>query len=714
MPDNDLEIEISGLINKTPNMLTNEQIAQILALEGGRRIAMKHILRKLKRSRRPKSIVHREIIPFLKLAQAKAQGKEKGKTKGNENGKERATPFRALPAESPSFAKTSRPRRPLPGAPQKTDTTRIGLFLNRQGHGVLVPCHRKDTSSTVRIELQNFPDIPHNHVVVYRLKPDNQVHIEKVLGAIDDPKTYSLMAIHTHNLPHVFTDDALKLAKKATIPPLAHRADFRDLPLVTIDGEDAKDFDDAVWSTPDTDPRNPGGWRAIVAIADVAYYVQGADALDINARERGNSVYFADRVVPMLPEALSNEMCSLKPDQDRACLAVEMIISADGKIKSHHFKRGLMRSTARLTYNQMQSAIKGDFDDVTGPLWTDVLQPLYGVYQSLLKARQQRGTLDLNVTERRVIFDDQGHVIDVKPRDRFDSHQLIEELMIAANVCAAKTLLAKNMPTLFRVHDKPEATRVENLRTVLKSLKIPAPKVKVFAPANFQAVLSQVQGAPYQQLVNDLVLRSQAQASYSPQNIGHFGLSLAHYCHFTSPIRRYADLIVHRGLIATLSLGEGGHDYALDMLETIGTHISTTERTAAVAEREVNDRLMTAFLETHLGEVFQGTIVGVTGVGVFISLNKTGAQGFIPKSRLGGDFYIYDADRHQYRGERTKKVYQLGQAVTVRLMEADSITCSTTFSFNVETSPRKTEKRKVEKAKPEKSFKKIVIRKKKP
>ena len=698
-PVDDLEVEIADLLNKNPNLLAKDQISAALALEGGKRVAMKYILRKLKRSRHPNKIIHKEIMPFLRLA----------------NKKQRSTPFRGLSSESPSFSKPSRPRRSSSALVQKPGATRIGLFLIRQGHGILIPCHRKDTSSSVRIDLEAFPNIPHNHVVAFRLKPDNQIHVEKILGPIDDPKTYSLMAIHSHNLPHAFTDEALNLAKKANIPVLGNRTDFRDVPLVTIDGEDARDFDDAVWATPDTDPRNPDGWRTIVAIADVAYYVQGADALDRAAYERGNSVYFADCVVPMLPEALSNELCSLKPDNDRACLAVEMIISSDGNIKSHHFKRGLMRSKARITYNQMQGAIKGDFDDVTKPLWADVLQPLYGVYQSLLKARQKRGTLDLNVPERKIVFDDQGHVIGVKPRDRHESHQLIEELMIAANVCAAKTLLAKQTPTLFRVHDQPETTRVENLKTVLKSLKIQIPKVKAPTPPHFQSILVSVQGTPYQQLINDLVLRSQAQACYSPQNIGHFGLSLAHYCHFTSPIRRYADLIVHRGLIAALSLGEGGHDYLLETLEGIGTHISTTERTAAVAEREVNDRLMTAFLETHIGGVFEGSVVGVTGVGIFISLNDTGAQGFIPKSRLGGDFYIYDADQHQYRGQRTKKVYQLGQAVTIRLEAADLVTCSTTFSLYVERSPRKVEKRKVEKdpKKLPKNSEKKRVRKKK-
>ena len=677
MSVDDLNIEITDLLNKNPNLLTKDQISSALALEGGKRVAMKYILRKLKRSRHPKSVINREIIPFLKLAKRK----------------ERSTPFRPASSEVSSFSKTSRPRRLSSAPQQKILTPRIGLFLNKQGHGVLVPCHRKDTSSSVRIDLENFPNVPHNHVVVYRLKADNQIHIEKVLGAIDDPKTYSLMAIYSYNLPHTFSDEAIKVAQKAKVPPLGSRTDFRNLPLITIDGEDAKDFDDAIWATFDTDPRNPGGWRAVVAIADVAYYVQNADALDQAAYERGNSVYFADRVVPMLPEALSNELCSLKPDQDRACLAVEMIISAEGKIKSHHFKRGLMRSKARLTYAQVHNAIKGDFDKVTKPLWKEVLQPLYGVYQSLLKARQKRGTLDLNIPERQVIFNDQGHITAVKPRDRYESHQLIEELMIAANVCAAKTLLAKKFPTLFRVHDQPETTRVENLKTVLKSLKIQVPKVKTPTPPHFQSILESVKESPYQQLINDLVLRSQAQACYSPKNIGHFGLSLADYCHFTSPIRRYADLIVHRGLIASLSLGKDGHDYILETLENIGTHISATERTAVVAEREVNDRLMSAFLEAHLGEVFQGTIVGVTGVGIFISLNESGAQGFIPKSRLGGDFYVYNVDQHQYRGQRTKKIYQLGQAVTVRLDASDPISCSTTFSLNVERTLKKVEKK---------------------
>ena len=655
---------VIDLIDNSQRPLTKNEIAKNLMIKGAARVELKQILKNLKHegyghkiARRKTEILSRPTSPF----------------KGQRI-------------------------KDITSVKQKQFTSHIGLFLTKHGRGRLVPCHRKDTFAGVAFDLEMLPNLKPEDVVVYHIEPPNQIRIQKILGSIHDPQTYSLMAIYGHDLPHVFSKEALNLANHGRIPALGNRTDLREVALVTIDGEDAKDFDDAVWAAPDHDPRNPNGWRAIVAIADVAHYVRPGDALDQTAYERGNSVYFADRVIPMLPEALSNEMCSLKPKEERACLAVEMVISHDGKVRSHRFKRGLMRSKARLTYTQVQKAIHGIYDETTQSLWSEVLQPLYGVYKSLLKARQRRGTLDLNLPERKIIFNAKGLIAEIIPQERFESHQLIEELMIAANVCAAKTLLAKQTHTLFRIHETPENTRVENLKTVLCSLKIPAPRVKSLRPNHFQTILSQVENSPYRQLVNDLVLRCQAQACYSPHNVGHFGLSLAHYCHFTSPIRRYADLVVHRSLIAALNLGEGEENYPLSLLEEIGEHISATERTAALAEREVNDRLITAFLETHLSQVFKATIVGVTSVGIFVGLQDNGAQGFIPKSKLQGDYYIYDAERHRYLGSRTKKAYQLGQPVVVRLEDANPVTCSTTFSLMEDIQAKKTKSKNRKKA----------------
>jgi ribonuclease R len=664
----ELKKAVVQLLDNSPQLLTKLQIIKILGIKGRQKGELEYVLYHLKQGGSVRKVTHRKPL----------------------------NPTQPLPPPR---------RRRNSEILIKHSFTRVGLFLNKNGRARLVSCHRKDPYPPVAYDLETLPEIPNEYVVAYHVKTNKKIHVEKILGSIHNPKTYSLMAIYSHELRHVFSNEALKLAQQGKVPSLEGRTDFRDFSLLTIDGDDAKDFDDAVWAAPDSDPRNPGGWQAIVAIADVSYYVRPEDALDKEAHERGNSVYFADRVVPMLPEALSNEMCSLKPNQDRACLAVEMVVSADGKIKSHRFKRGLMRSKARLTYTQVQQAIQGDHDEITGPLWSKVLQPLYGVYQSLLKARRKRGTLDLNIPERKIIFNSGGQIAEVIEQERFESHQLIEELMVAANVCSAQTLLAKKFSTLFRIHDLPEATRVENLKTVLKSLKVQLPKVKAFRPAHFQTILNKVQDSPYRQLVNDLVLRSQSQANYSPHNVGHFGLSLTHYCHFTSPIRRYADLIVHRGLIKSLSLGHDGQDYPLEVLEVIGQHISQTERKAVLAEREVNDRLITAFLETHIGEVYSGAIVGVTGAGIFISLNDNGAEGFISKSRLPYDYYRFDEANHRYIGQRTKRVYQLGQPVVVRLEAADPTSCSTTFSI-LEEEPLKNRPNKKDKSKPKDKRKK--------
>lgn len=693
---NKFKKNLLDFIDNSSQPFTKRQLINTLKIKGKERAAFEYILKHLNNQ----GYLDKAAVKKAFLQNIEPKEKNQFSQSFKKNKKNEKTEF-ISPSSSQRNGKLNK---------DDDNSIRVGLFLERNGRGRLISCHRKDPYPPIEFELEGLPEIPHQYVVTYQIKPHQKIHIEKILGSIDDPKTYSLMATYTHHLPHHFSDKALNLAQRSKIPSLEGRTDFRSFPLVTIDGETAKDFDDAVWATPDDDPRNPEGWRAIVAIADVSYYVRSDDALDLDAYERGNSVYFADHVIPMLPEALSNEMCSLKPDQDRACLAVEIVITADGKVKSHRFKRGLMRSKARLTYNQVQKAIGGDYDEITGPLWKDVLQPLYGTFRSLLKARRKRGTLDLEVPEKKIVFNKSGQIVEIIEQERFESHQLIEELMIAANVCAAKTLLAKKFSTLFRVHDLPEVSRVENLKTVLKSLKIQLPKVKAFNPSHFQMVLNKVHDSPYKQLINDLVLRSQAQANYSPHNVGHFGLSLVHYCHFTSPIRRYADLIVHRGLVATLGLGEGGQDYPLETLEIIGQHISQTERRAAKAEREVNDRLITAFLENHIGEVYHGSIVGVTGAGIFIQLKDTGADGFISKSRLPADFYQYEENSHRYIGQRTKKVYQLGQNVIVRLEAADPVICSTTFSL-LEKRPSKDVPLKQIKPLDKKSIKKLKSKK---
>ncbi|CAO3354122.1 ribonuclease R [Azospirillum melinis] len=507
-----------------------------------------------------------------------------------------------------------------------------------------------------------------------------QARVVERLGSTDEPRAFSLIAIHAHGIPTVFPHAALREAELAAVPALMQREDLRDIPLVTIDGADARDFDDAVWAEADSDPENPDGWHLIVAIADVSYYVRPGSALDRTAYERGNSVYFPDRVVPMLPEALSNGLCSLRPGEDRACLAFHLWIDSNGVLIRHRLVRGLMRSAARLTYEQVQDCQDGRTDEVTGPLADGVIAPLFGAYARLAAARAKRGTLELDLPERRVHIDERGRVAEIARRERHDSHRLIEEFMIAANVAAAEVLERRTMPGLFRVHDRPSMEKMEALRGFLAGIGHPLTKSADLTPDHFTRILRKVEGTSHAPLVSEVVLRAQVQAAYSPDNIGHFGLALHRYAHFTSPIRRYADLIVHRALIRTLGLGVGGlDDETLGRLEEIGDHLSGTERRAATAERDAVDRYTAAFLADRIGERFSGRISGVSRFGLFVRLDESGADGLVPASSLPDDRYDHDEPVHALVGQRTGRTYRLGSPVKVVLVEADPVSGSTLF-----------------------------------
>jgi len=518
-------------------------------------------------------------------------------------------------------------------------------------------------------------------LVLAELKPHHrrlnqrEVVVLERLGHLGDQRALSLISIHEHDLPTVFPQDALAEAEAAGPAKPGRRDNLRDLPLVTIDGADARDFDDAVWAEPDPDPKNPGGWHLLVAIADVAHYVRPGSALDRAAYERGNSAYFPDRVVPMLPEALSNGWCSLNPREERPCLAVHMWLDTEGQLLRHRFLRGLMRSAARLTYEQVQDAFDGATDDVTDPLVDRVIRPLYGAYEALQRARHTRGTLDLDLPERRVLIGADGTVTGIEPRARLDSHRLIEEFMITANVAAAETLEARRQPCMYRIHDAPDPQKVEALREVLESFGLKLAKGQVIRPKLFTQILEKVGGTPHGPMVSMLVLRAQSQAAYAPGNIGHFGLALARYAHFTSPIRRYADLLVHRALISGIGLGAGGLPAEAGAhFEEAGRHISATERRAQAAEREAVDRFTAAFLETRLGEIMIGRITGVTRFGLFVTLSDSGADGLVPISTLPDDFYDHDEAGHRLIGRRWGRSYRIGETVAARLTEADPIT----------------------------------------
>jgi ribonuclease R len=480
-----------------------------------------------------------------------------------------------------------------------------------------------------------------------------QAEVIEIIGPESDPKVLSTIAVEEQNLPQTFSDEAIAQAAKASIPkPDDERIDLRDIPFVTIDDEDARDFDDAVWAEPDTMPENNGGWHAVVAIADVSHYVKEGSPLDMEARKRGNSVYLPDRVIPMLPEALSNEMCSLKPDVDRACMAVHLHIDKHGNLKRHKFVRGLMRSTQRLTYNKVQK------DAEQHP-------HLYGVFKSLLEARARRGTLELDIPETKIILDKEGHIQDVKLRTRLDSHRLIEELMIAANVAAALELEKRQRQFLYRIHDTPSSAHLDDALRFIKSLGFKVPQSQSVTPKDLTDLLLKTKSSPYAHIVSDLILRSQSQAEYQPRNIGHFGLSLTHYCHFTSPIRRYADLIVHRALAGELNHAEQ------TALESLGNHLSDTERRASKVERSTVDRLMAAYLAKHLGQIFKGRITGVASFGLFVTLEGSGATGLLPQRLLPGGFYLFDERKHMLRTRSGKQKFALGQDIAVRLEHAD-------------------------------------------
>ena len=480
------------------------------------------------------------------------------------------------------------------------------------------------------------------------LKP---VRILERLGTMGDPRSVSLICIVNHEIPTEFPDDALAQAAAATAPPLAGREDLRAIPLVTIDGEDARDFDDAVFAEPDGD-----GFRLIVAIADVAHYVPPGSPLDREARHRGNSVYFPDRVVPMLPEALSNGWCSLKPGEDRGCLFAEIRIGPDGRKLSHRFGRGLMRSAARLTYEQAQATPE---------------PYLFAAYRALLAARQARGTLDLDLPERQVILRD-GRVEAIRPRIRLDSHRLIEEFMILANVAAAEELERLQRPCMYRVHAPPSDDKLDALRTILHGLDLALPPGDQLHPRDLDRLLQRVAGTPEAALINEIMLRSQSQAEYAPVNIGHFGLALPRYAHFTSPIRRYADLLVHRALLSS---------QVSDDLADTGAHISTTERRAAAAEREAIDRYLATFLTGHIGETFPARVSGVQRFGIFVTLAQNGATGLVPTSSLPNDSWVFDEPTKTLSGRLTRQAYHLAQAVHVRLVEANPLTGSMVFTL---------------------------------
>ena len=512
-----------------------------------------------------------------------------------------------------------------------------------------------------------------------------RAQVQNVIGSVASEKAISMIAIHAHGIPHIFPERVIEEANAAGPATMAHREDWRTLPLITIDPADAKDHDDAVYAEPDPSEDNPGGVIVTVAIADVSYYVRPKSALDLEALKRGNSVYFPDRVVPMLPERISNDLCSLKEGVDRPALAVRMRFSKEGRKAGHTFHRIMMKSAAKLSYQQAQAAIDGNPDDKTGPILDAILKPLWEAYRILTRGRDRRQPLELNMPERKIILKPDGTVDRVFVPERLDAHKLIEEMMIQANVAAAETLEQKRQVLIYRVHDQPSLAKQESLREFLATLDISLVKGGNMRSNHFNGVLAKAEGKPFETMVNEMVLRSQSQAIYSPENIGHFGLNLLKYAHFTSPIRRYADLIVHRALVASLGLGEGGLTPQEEgVLDDIAAEISTFERRAMAAERDTVDRLIAHHLNGRVGEEFEGRVSGVTKAGLFVTLPAYGADGFVPISTLGRDYFIYDEAHQALSGEKTGLGYRLGDPVRVKLVEAVPLAGALRFEMQSE------------------------------
>ena len=552
----------------------------------------------------------------------------------------------------------------------------LGIFRanTKLGTGTIEPVDKKELRSWP-VDKGNNGDAKNGDLIRFDLIRGRHgaptAKIVETLGNPTDQRKISLIAVHAHGIPDEFPEAVLEEVQRLPALALENRRDLRSVPLLTIDPADARDHDDAVHAAPDTDAKNPGGWRVIVAIADVAHYVRPGTRLDREARIRGNSVYFPDRVVPMLPERISNNLCSLRELEDRPCLAVEMVFDAHGQKRSHTFHRAMMRSAAKLSYQEAQAAIDGQPSAKAAAVLESALKPLWAAYAAVSRARDQRGPLDLDLPERKIVLDAQGRVANVIVPERLAAHRLIEEFMIQANVAAAETLEERRIRLIYRVHEQPSKEKLASLADFLASLDLKLPKAGQLRPMHFNEILTAAEKLPSADLINEVVLRSQSQAVYAPANLGHFGLNLKRYAHFTSPIRRYADLIVHRCLVRALGVGAGGiTDSELGELSDIAESISQAERRAMAAERETTDRLIAAHLADRIGAEFRGRIAGVTKSGLFVKLADTGADGFIPISTLGEDYFVHDPAHHALVGERTRRGFRLGDTVQVRLVEA--------------------------------------------
>ena len=691
--------DVLGYLEQAGGAVSERELARALGVKGGDRFRLKRVLRELEDGGAPRPQRRRSGAPpsvaVLDVAALDADGEPLARLASEAEDAPPRIRLLAGDARAPAPAVGDRVLARLLWQDDEAsaevirtlqrEPRRVVGLLQRSPEGLRLEPTGNGGSRELLVRQQDSGGAgPGDLVVAERIAGGalgfGRAKVVERLGRPDEPGAISLFAAQTFGLPIAFPPEVETQAAAARPVALATRTDLRDLPLVTIDGADARDFDDAVYAEPDADPANPGGWHMVVAIADVAHYVRPGSALDAEARRRANSVYFPDRVLPMLPEALSNGLCSLRPEEDRACLAVHLWYDRRGRKLRHRFVRALMRSRARLVYEQVQAAADGTRDDVTAPLLESVVRPLYGAYAVLAKARRRRGTLDLDIPEAQVRLDPDGRPQTIVTRPRLDAHRLIEEFMIAANVAAAETLDQAGMHCMYRIHDAPDPIKLEALAQLLQSLGMGRSPGTLARPADLARLLEQLKEHELSPIVSQLVLRAQSQAAYAPRNIGHFGLNLGHYAHFTSPIRRYADLMVHRALISALRLGDGGleESVTLDELQTLGAHLSRSERRAMEAERNALSRFTALLMSEHIGSTFAGAITGVQKFGVFVRLDETMAEGLVPARTLREPL-TYDPARQVLLGRLSGRALALGDRVSVELTEADVLTGQLTF-----------------------------------
>ena len=691
------EAEVLDFIQSSPSIVGKREIARHFALTGAEKINLKALLKQMEENgllaKRQRKLIDRSSLPPVTVLEIMGtdkdgeayaepvewderqagkppkvviEGAEKAPRKGD----------RVLAKIQASRDGRYKFRAKVIKALSDTSNKVLGVFRVAPGLGArIIPVDKK-----ARHELQVMKgdengalngELVEAEITRDRGRGLPSARVRERLGDLNNQRNISLIAIHHHGIPNEFPERVLR--ESESLKPFARegRSDLRNIPLLTIDPRDARDHDDAVWGEID---EATGGANIIVAIADVAAYVRSGTALDREARIRGNSVYFPDRVVPMLPERISNDLCSLREKEERPALACFMSFDKSGRKTKHRFERVIMRSAAKLAYEEAQAAIDGRPNDKTEPLLERVLKPLWAAYGILLKGRNAREPLELDLPERKLILDAHGLIERVVTPERLDAHKLVEEFMIQANVAAAEELENRKTPLIFRVHDQPSEEKVRALAEFLRTVNMALPLGQVMRPKHFNKLLKEVEGKDYQHVVNEVVLRTQAQAIYSPANKGHFGLSLRRYAHFTSPIRRYADLIVHRALVTALGFGSDGlstEDIA--KLNDTAEMISDAERRAMAAERETIDRLVAAHLSKQTGAVFRGRIGGVVSAGLFVKLDDFGADGFVPVTTLGREYFVYDKARHALIGERSGDTYQLGDRLEVRLVEATPV-----------------------------------------